>query len=105
MDDEWFESTEKISRLQELLRKFKDDEKQKGVSIIAALDKAQHELERNACLLLELDRVQRAATMTPRSEKIETQMLEKSSSLIQELDHGITKVVDSYAAVTLKSPQ
>jgi hypothetical protein len=64
-DAEWYESAQKLQRIQELLKPYKEDDSQKDSPVLQALLKAQVELDKNACVLHDIARWQRVAQTVP----------------------------------------
>ena len=136
--DSWFTSAKKLQAAEDLLRPYLNDPSQKDAALVAALEKAQAQLELNACQIHDTERWLRAAGSLPQGDKHQVgeyryvyiftkppqpsgkpkaltrchvlcpsasrpsaQMhIARSAYCIQELDAGISKVVDAYDALS-----
>mmetsp|Transcript_162 Transcript_162/g.344 ORF Transcript_162/g.344 Transcript_162/m.344 type:complete len:103 (-) Transcript_162:289-597(-) len=95
MNEGWYDSAGKLKKAEDLLRPYLADSTQKNSALVAALSKAQSELERNAVLIHEIDRWQRATQIQPKNTKHEV-IVGRSAALLQDLDAGLSKVVKAY---------
>ena len=59
---------QKLDRINALLKPYREDPTMSKTALIASLEKAAMELERNACILHDAQRWQSAASAVPRSK-------------------------------------
>ena len=103
MEEDWELSLGKLTRIQDLLKPFREDVSLKSSPLVASLDRALTELEVNAGIIHDISNVHRSVGTAPSSHRREA-ILQRSELLLKELYEGISKVIGSVAPMAKQSP-